>query len=59
MTCSDRSGQRSKPTRRSAASPCLTYGRPEASIEAVPGAPAIKSAMLTVTVDYEPDAPPS
>jgi hypothetical protein len=31
----------------------LTYGRPEPSIEAVPGAPAIKSATLTVTVDYE------
>ena len=35
----------------------LTYGRPEASIEAVPGAPAIKSATLTVTVDYETSAP--
>ena len=35
----------------------LTYGRPEASIEAVAGAPAIKSAKLTVTVDYETDAP--
>ena len=35
----------------------LTYGRPEASIEAVPGAPAIKSATLTVTVDYETAAP--
>jgi hypothetical protein len=35
----------------------LTYGRPETSIEAVPGSPAIKSAMLTVTVDYETDAP--
>jgi hypothetical protein len=34
----------------------LTYGRPEASIEAVAGAPAIKSATLTVTVDYESDA---
>ena len=33
----------------------LTYGRPETSIEAVPGAPAIKSATLTVTVDYEAD----
>jgi hypothetical protein len=31
----------------------LTYGRPEASIETVAGAPAIKSATLTVTVDYE------
>jgi hypothetical protein len=35
----------------------LTYGRPETSIEAVPGAPAIKSATLTVTVDYEAAAP--
>jgi hypothetical protein len=35
----------------------LTYGRPEASIEAVAGAPAIKAATLTVTVDYESDAP--
>ena len=35
----------------------LTYGRPETSIEAVAGAPAIKSATLTVTVDYESDAP--
>jgi hypothetical protein len=31
----------------------LTYGRPEPSIEAVAGAPAIKSATLTVAVDYE------
>ena len=35
----------------------LTYGRPEASIEAIAGAPAIKSATLSVTVDYETDAP--
>src|SRR5918996_2759254 len=35
----------------------LTYGRPEPSIEAVAGAPAIKSATLTVTVDYETSAP--
>ncbi len=35
----------------------VSYGRPEASIEAVAGAPAIKSATLTVTVDYETDAP--
>jgi hypothetical protein len=35
----------------------MTYGRPEPSIEAVAGAPAIKSATLTVTVDYESDAP--
>jgi hypothetical protein len=35
----------------------LTYGRPEPAIEAVPGAPAIKSATLTLTVDYEADAP--
>ena len=35
----------------------LTYGRPEPSIEALAGAPAIKSATLTVTVDYETDTP--
>ena len=35
----------------------LTYGRPEASIEAVSGAPAIKSATLIVSVDYETAAP--
>ena len=35
----------------------LTYGRPEPAIDAVPGAPAIKSAMLSVTVDYETSAP--
>jgi hypothetical protein len=35
----------------------LTYRRPEPAIEAVAGAPAIKAATLTVTVDYESDAP--
>jgi hypothetical protein len=35
----------------------LTYGRPEPGIEAIAGAPAIKAATLTVTVDYETDAP--
>jgi len=35
----------------------LTYGRPQPGIEAVAGAPAIKSATLTVTLDYESDAP--
>ena len=35
----------------------LTYRRPEPSIEAVEGAPAIKAATLTVTVDYETAAP--
>jgi hypothetical protein len=35
----------------------LTYGRPEPSIEAVAGAPAIKNATISVTVDYETDAP--
>ena len=35
----------------------LTYGRPEPSIEAIAGAPAIKAATLTVSVDYESDAP--
>jgi hypothetical protein len=35
----------------------LSYGRPEPAIEAVAGAPAIKAATLTVTVDYETEAP--
>jgi hypothetical protein len=35
----------------------LTYDRPEPAIEAVSGAPAIKSATLSVTIDYESDAP--
>jgi hypothetical protein len=35
----------------------VTYRRPEPSIEAVAGAPAIKTATLTVTVDYESHAP--
>jgi hypothetical protein len=35
----------------------MTYGRPEPSIEAVAGAPAIKAATLAVTVDYETDTP--
>jgi hypothetical protein len=35
----------------------MTYGRPEPAIEAVAGAPAIKSATLAVTIDYETDAP--
>jgi hypothetical protein len=35
----------------------LTYGRPEPAIEAIAGAPAIKSTTLSVTIDYETDAP--
>ena len=35
----------------------LTYGRPEAAIETVAGAPAIKAATLSVIVDYETEAP--
>jgi hypothetical protein len=35
----------------------MTYGRPEPAVEAVMGAPAIKSATLIVTVDYETDTP--
>jgi hypothetical protein len=35
----------------------LTYRRPEPAIEAIAGAPAIKTATLTVTVDYETVAP--
>ena len=34
----------------------LTYGRPEPAVEAIAGAPAIKAATLTVTVDYETEA---
>jgi hypothetical protein len=35
----------------------MTYGRPETSIEAFAGAPAIKTATVSVTVDYETDVP--
>jgi hypothetical protein len=35
----------------------LTYGRPEPAIEPIAGAPAIKSATLIVTVDYETATP--
>ena len=35
----------------------LTYGRPGPATEAIAGAPAIKSATLSVTVDYETSAP--
>ena len=35
----------------------LTYRRPEPAIEAVAGAPAIKSATLSLTVDYGTSAP--
>src|ERR671919_1808378 len=35
----------------------LTYGRPEPSIEAGAGAPAVKNATLTLTVDHETRAP--
>ena len=35
----------------------MGYGRPDASIEAVAGAPAIKGATLAVTIDYEADTP--
>jgi hypothetical protein len=35
----------------------ITYGRPEPSIEAVAGAPAIKSGTLNVTVEYETEMP--
>jgi hypothetical protein len=35
----------------------MTYARPGPSMEAVAGAPAIKTATLTVTVEYETDAP--
>jgi hypothetical protein len=35
----------------------LIYGRPETSIEAIAGAPAIKSGTLIVTVDYDTATP--
>ena len=35
----------------------LTYRRPETTVEAVAGAPAIKSATVTVTIDYASNAP--
>jgi hypothetical protein len=35
----------------------LTFGRSEPAIEAVAGAPAIKSTTLPVTIDYETDTP--
>jgi hypothetical protein len=35
----------------------LTYGRPEPTIDAIAGAPAIKGATLSVIIDYETDAP--
>jgi hypothetical protein len=35
----------------------LTYGRPEPAIEAVPGAPAIKSGTLIMTIEYETETP--
>ena len=31
----------------------MTYGRPEIDTEAVAGAPAIKTGIITVTVEYE------
>jgi len=35
----------------------MIYGRPEAAIEAIAGAPAIKSGTLNVTVEYETETP--
>lgn len=35
----------------------MTYGRPEINTEAVAGAPAIKSGVMTVTVEYETTSP--
>jgi hypothetical protein len=35
----------------------MTYGRPGPTIEAVAGAPAIKSATLSMAVEYETEAP--
>ena len=56
-SCS-RSGRRSNLTRPlTGLAFGLTYRRPEPAIEAIAGAPAIKTATLTVTVDYETVAP--
>ena len=35
----------------------MTYGRPETNTEAVAGAPAIKSGVMAVTVEYETTSP--
>ena len=35
----------------------MAYGRPEINTEAVAGAPAIKSGVMTVTVEYETTSP--
>ena len=35
----------------------MSYGRPETNMEAVAGAPAIKSGVMTVTVEYETTSP--
>ena len=35
----------------------MAYGRPEINMEAVAGAPAIKSGVMTVTVEYETTSP--
>ncbi len=35
----------------------LTYGRPDASIEAIAGAPALKTGTISVTLDYEANTP--
>ena len=35
----------------------MAYGRPEINTEAVAGAPAIKTSVMTVTVEYETTSP--
>jgi hypothetical protein len=35
----------------------LTFGRPEAAIEAVPGASALKTGTISVMLDYEAETP--
>jgi hypothetical protein len=35
----------------------LTYGRPEPAIEAIAGAPGIKTGTLSITIDYEAETP--
>ena len=35
----------------------MSYGRPSSDLEPIDGAPAIKSAVIEITVEYESDAP--
>jgi hypothetical protein len=35
----------------------MSYGRPSTDLESIEGAPAIKSGVIEITVEYESDAP--